>query len=84
MNSEGTQTTINSKSTDSIQILCNDEQISLAPGTTLTGLLTERAILNHPGIAIAVGGAVVPRDEWSRRSIFENDEILIITAAQGG
>ncbi|MFE6734482.1 sulfur carrier protein ThiS [Microbacterium sp. NPDC057650] len=36
------------------------------------------------GVAVAVGGAVVPRSRWSARRVAEGDEIEIVTAVQGG
>ncbi|WP_427872132.1 sulfur carrier protein ThiS [Flavobacterium sp. MMS24-S5] len=36
------------------------------------------------GIAIAVNNTVVPKNKWSEFFVQETDEILIISATQGG
>ncbi len=36
------------------------------------------------GIAVAINNTVVPKINWSQRFVSETDEILIISATQGG
>ncbi len=36
------------------------------------------------GVAVAVGGEVVPRGEWSERVLAEGDAIEVVHAVQGG
>jgi len=36
------------------------------------------------GIAVAIGEAVVCRDDWARWPLREGDEVEIVTAVQGG
>ncbi len=36
------------------------------------------------GVAVALNNRVVPRDRWTDTTLTENDQILIITASQGG
>lgn len=36
------------------------------------------------GIAVALNGQVVPRTDWCETPVIDQDEILIITATQGG
>lgn len=36
------------------------------------------------GVAVAVNGEVVPRGEWPRTRLRDNDRVEILTAAQGG
>lgn len=40
--------------------------------------------LRSNGIAVALNNLVVPRKDWSTTTISNQDEILIITATQGG
>lgn len=40
--------------------------------------------LKTNGIAVAVNSSVVPRESWPSTPIADQDEILIITATQGG
>ena len=36
------------------------------------------------GIAVAINNSVIPKVEWDRHHLKENDNILIIKATQGG
>lgn len=36
------------------------------------------------GIAFAINNSVIPKTDWANTSLSETDEILIITATQGG
>ncbi|EJL62638.1 sulfur carrier protein ThiS [Flavobacterium sp. CF136] len=36
------------------------------------------------GIAVAINNTVVPKTNWSQHFVSETDEILIISATQGG
>lgn len=36
------------------------------------------------GVAVAVNGSLIRRSEWQTHIIFEQDEIEILTATQGG
>ncbi len=51
---------------------------------TLEQLLAKKNLLHKKGIAIAVNDEVIPASKWSHVQIKENDEILIVTATQGG
>lgn len=46
--------------------------------------LAKELSLPDRGVAIAVDNCMVPRSEWSSRTISEGDRIMIITAACGG
>ncbi|PAL18758.1 sulfur carrier protein ThiS [Micrococcus luteus] len=36
------------------------------------------------GVAVAVGGEVVPRSAWATRALAAGDEVDVVTAVQGG
>lgn len=36
------------------------------------------------GIAVAINNTVIPKSNWDKHSLNETDEILIISATQGG
>ncbi len=36
------------------------------------------------GVAVAVGGEVVPRGEWERRVLDEGERVEVVQAIQGG
>lgn len=50
----------------------------------LHDLLSDKELLDKGGIAVAVNNNIVPKAEWEDKTLNENDELLIITAAQGG
>jgi len=50
----------------------------------LEALLREHGWETKTGIAVAVNQAVIPRGDWQNTQLVENDNILVITAAQGG
>lgn len=72
------------QSSKQIVIRCNDELCTVSSGTSIADFLTLRSIHNISGIALAVDGIVVVREQWSMTELKENQDVLIITAAQGG
>ncbi|WP_199768572.1 sulfur carrier protein ThiS [Sphingobacterium sp. HMA12] len=36
------------------------------------------------GVAVALNNQVIPKDDWSKTQLQSNDQILLITATQGG
>jgi sulfur carrier protein len=38
----------------------------------------------RPGIAVAIGGVVIPRKEWPHRRIEAGDDVELVAATQGG
>jgi len=53
---------------------------SLTLGDLLRATLGEEAL----GVAVAVNAVVVPKPKYQQYLLQENDEILLITATQGG
>ncbi|CAM3901699.1 sulfur carrier protein ThiS [Flavobacterium sinopsychrotolerans] len=55
-----------------------------------TGNLTVQALLDleipekQNGIAVAINNIVIPKSNWNSHPIQETDDILIISATQGG
>ncbi|GGC61723.1 sulfur carrier protein ThiS [Hoyosella rhizosphaerae] len=65
------------------EIQINGEWREFVPGSTLAELLDQLG-LQPKGLAIAVAGEVVPKDEWSSTSVDPSLRIEIVTAVQGG
>jgi sulfur carrier protein len=65
-------------------IYVNDQPRPLAAPTTLLALLNDLGHAGRKGVAVALNGAVVPRAEWSVRSLADADHVLVIQATQGG
>lgn len=55
-----------------------ESQIELIP------LLKEKKLYIDRGIAVAINDEILPKSNWDNYLVKENDNILIITATQGG
>jgi sulfur carrier protein len=67
-----------------MKISVNSQLREEAENTSLLQLLKKLQLSEKRGIAIAVNAEVAPRKKWSELQLQENDEVLIIEAAQGG
>lgn len=56
----------------------SESQIKLIP------LLKEKKLYLDRGIAVAINDEILPKSNWESYFVRENDNILIITATQGG
>ena len=72
---------INSDRTMKVQV--NNKEVEMTPASTLTQLAAQLG-LPVQGIAIAVNNKMIPRTEWEKFSLQENDNLVIIKAACGG
>ncbi|GAA3734259.1 sulfur carrier protein ThiS [Spinactinospora alkalitolerans] len=66
-----------------MHVIINGERRDMAPETTVESVvrsLTDAA----SGVAVAVNDEVVPKTEWSRTAVAENDRVDVLTAVQGG
>jgi sulfur carrier protein len=52
--------------------------------TTLLDVLEENKLLHKMGMAVAINNAVIPKTHWNQTALKQHDNILIITATQGG
>lgn len=66
-----------------MKVQVNNKEVELNPDSTLVQL-TAQLELTVSGIAIAVNNRMIPRTEWERFSLHENDNVVIIKAACGG
>ena len=57
--------------------------MSLDQSVTIEQLIQIQHI-SSKGIAVAVNQTVIPKTKWDQTIIKENDNIIIITATQGG
>lgn len=67
-----------------MQVIINNNMYELQEETALNSVLPTIGIQSDAGIALAVNNAVVPRTEWERYLLKDNDAILVIRAIQGG
>ncbi|MCP4288971.1 MAG: sulfur carrier protein ThiS [Gammaproteobacteria bacterium] len=67
-----------------IQLVLNDDEISLDQGCTVDDLLKQLSIDEVERIAVAVNDTVIRRSDWSNHQLNENDRVLMIAPIQGG
>ena len=65
-------------------ILINSDPINLTTGCTLQQVLEQQQLHEQRGIAVAVNNVVIPKTEWHKKTLADNDKIVIIRASQGG
>lgn len=66
-----------------MNVVINGRRHEVADRTTLAAALQEHGVPDR-GVAVAVDGAVVPRDAWTRTPLEPEAGIEILTAVQGG
>lgn len=66
-----------------ISFFLNGEKVTASPGQTLFDLLTSHGLIQKK-IAVEIDGAIIPRGEFRKRIVENNDRIEIVTAVGGG
>lgn len=69
-----------------MKIKLNDIELQLAAGQTklLADLMKANGLYQERGIAVAINSEIFPKSEWNHYQVKDQDNILIITATQGG
>lgn len=68
-----------------MEIQINGNRIAInQPTVSIAALLEHQGFTSVKGLAVAVNSAIIPRSRWDEVSVQSNDQILIITATQGG
>jgi len=63
----------------------NGEPTQVAAGAGVLDVLALQGLgSGNPGIAVAVNGEVVPRQEWDERPLVDGDAVEVLVAVQGG
>lgn len=65
-------------------VFVNDQAQDLKTQFTLIALLSQLALDEQKGIAVAVNNSVVPKKNWNTHLLSEKDKVTIIRASQGG
>jgi sulfur carrier protein len=66
-------------------IAVNGEERPLPDDSTILALLLDLDVEpGERGVAVAVNGEVVPRQEWSARALTAGDRVELVRAVQGG
>jgi len=66
-----------------MKLLVNSEQKDFS-GKNISELVQSLNMASTNGIAFAVNEKVIPKTEWEKFILKDNDKILIIKATQGG
>ncbi len=67
-----------------MKLKVNSNSIELNGNPQLLFLLKELSLVEKTGIAVAVNAEVISKKNWNQFELKENDEVIIIEAAQGG
>lgn len=68
-----------------MELKINNQTKQFAPESLTVQALLDLEIPNKQnGIAVAINNTVIPKSNWNTHPLNENDEILIISATQGG
>ncbi|MHB8531644.1 MAG: sulfur carrier protein ThiS [Solirubrobacteraceae bacterium] len=66
-------------------MVLNGEHCDCGDGETVAGALARFGVAQDArGVAVAVDGEVVPRREWSTRTLTDGARVEVLTAMQGG
>jgi sulfur carrier protein len=66
-------------------IRVNGEQSDVGAGETVAAALAQLDLsLDARGVAVAVDGEVVPREQWGSFVLGEHARVEVLTAMQGG
>jgi sulfur carrier protein len=68
-----------------LSVRVNGEPRELPPGATVASVV--ETLTGRPGgrgVAVALGGEVVPRGEWSLTRLENGAEVEVVAAVQGG
>jgi len=66
-----------------MKLIVNSEQKDFS-GKNISELVVSLKMESTNGVAFAVNEKVVPKNEWEKFPLNDNDNILIIKATQGG
>jgi sulfur carrier protein len=69
----------------SLLITVNGERRELPDGATVASLVQRLGGVSEArGVAVALGGEVVPRGAWSRTELADGAQVEVLGAVQGG
>lgn len=68
-----------------MNIRLNDKEVNISNSDTdLVSIMKAQNLYHDSGIAVAVNNEILPKQSWEIYHVRDNDNILIITATQGG
>ena len=67
-----------------MQVFVNDHPTDASGWKFLRDVTDAKGISSSNGVAVAINNSVVPKNEWSEKTLADGDKILIIKASAGG
>ncbi len=67
-----------------MEVLINNKSISLSDNEVLSSAIQALELSSSSGIAVALNNQVIPKTEWERTGLNQDDKITIISATAGG
>lgn len=67
-----------------MQITINKQIYQFEENTTLEKAIEALELKESNGIALALNEEIIPRSEWQKTILFDEDKIIIIGAVAGG
>ncbi|MEO5674674.1 MAG: sulfur carrier protein ThiS [Chitinophagales bacterium] len=67
-----------------MKLKVNSQLLEIENESLLLSLIRKLMLEEKSGIAVAVNAEVIQKKNWSQFELRENDEVVIIEAAQGG
>ncbi len=67
-----------------VEIKVNNDTIQITNESNILSLLQQLRGERINGLAVALNETVVPRSQWDKIQLNQNDNVLIIQATQGG
>ena len=67
-----------------MQIIINNHAYTFDEETTLDNAVDSLQLEEKNGIALALNEEIIPRSEWNKTILFDEDKIIIIGAVAGG
>jgi sulfur carrier protein len=67
-----------------IAIKLNGQAINIGESVSLETFLNQNNLANQGGVAVALNQSVIQKKDWNTKQLENNDDIIIITATQGG
>ena len=67
-----------------MKVRLNNRELHLDSHQNLVEVMKAQQLYHDSGIAVAINEEIVPKSDWNDYLLQNNDNILIITATQGG
>lgn len=67
-----------------IKVVINSKFVEIEENESIISLLENQKFIINKGLAVAINNIVIPKNDWNKIKLKNNDNILIIKAAQGG